>query len=155
MVSDRFIPIALSRSTALRQWLSRALAFCRWEYSIDCDARLASLRAARWPNQRPCTNAAVAVRTWQMVRLGFFPPELPANVRQHQVAHRADGQVPLQPQVASTFPVVKAQLRLAVLERALHAPPREPDQQQGLRGGFGRRVAQEVFDLLPMQHIAG
>src|SRR5215471_9206549 len=149
MVSERFIPIALSRSRALCQWLSRALAFCRWACSIACDARLASRCATGWPNQRPCTNAAVAVRTWQTVRLGFFPPELPANLRQHQVAHRADGQVALQPQVAATFPVIKAQLRLAVLERALHAPPREPDQQQGIRGGFGRRVAQEVFELLP------
>src|SRR5262249_49921089 len=122
MICDICIPIALSSATALRQWLSRALAFCPCACSIDRAARLARRRAACWPNPTPSTKAAAAVRTWHTVSSGFFPPKLPADLRQHQVAHRTDDLVPLQPQVAPTFPVVKAQLHLGVLKAALHMP---------------------------------
>ena len=101
---------------ALRQWHSRALAFCRCACSIDRAARPASRFAADWPNPNPSTNAPAAVRTWHTVRPAFFPPKLPADLRQHQVAHRTDDLVPLQPQIAPTFPVVKAQFRLGVLK---------------------------------------
>src|SRR3984957_7463727 len=131
---------------ALRQWLSRALAFCRCACSIDRAARPASRFAADWPNPNPSTNAPAAVRTWHTVRPAFFPPKLPADLCQHQVAHRTDDLVPFQPQIAPTFPVVKAQFCLGVLEAALHMPPREPDQEQEIGGRFGRRVAHELFD---------
>src|SRR5258708_7960242 len=155
MVVDKCIPMAPSSAKALRQWLSRALAFSCCARSIARAARWASFFAPLDPNSNPSTNAAAAVRTWHTVHSGFFPPKLASNFRKKQKAHRTDRLVPLQPQVTATFPVVKTQLRLAIFKAALHMPPRQTYQKQGVRGCLRRRVTHEVFDLLLTPHVAG
>src|SRR5260370_13877136 len=155
MILESRIPMAPSSANALRQWLSRALAFSCCARSIDRAARWASFFAPLDPNSNPSTNAAAAVRTWHTVHSGFFPPKLASRLRKKQKAHRTDRLVPLQPQVTATFPVVKTQLRLAVLKAALHVPPCQPHQKQRVRGCLRRRVAHEVLDLLPIPHVAG
>src|SRR5438270_2597824 len=155
MILESRIPMVPSSANALRQSLSRALAFSLCARSIDLAPRWASLFAPLDPNPDPSTNAAAAVRTWHTVHSRFFPPKLASNLRKEQEAHRTDRLVPLQPQVAATFPVVETQLRLAVFEAALHVPPRQPHQEQRVHGGLRRCVAHEVLHLLPIPHVAG
>src|SRR3954453_504976 len=155
MMLESRIPMAPTSPNALRQWLSRALAFSCCARSIDRTARSASFLAPRFPNPNPSTNAAAAVRTWHTVHSRFFPPERASSLRKKQEAHCTDRLVPLQPQVTATFPVIKAQLRLAILKAALHMPPGQPHQKQWVRDCLRRRVAHKVLDLLGILHVAG
>src|SRR5947209_8539595 len=155
MILESRIPMAPSSANALRQWLLRALAFSCCARSIDRTARSASFLAPRFPNPNPSTKAAAAVRTWHTVHSRFSPPKLESSLRKKQNAPCTDRLVPLQPQVTATFPVVKAQLRLAILKAALHMPPGQPRQKQWVRGCLRRRVAHKVLDLLGIPHVAG
>src|SRR5262249_27399798 len=143
-----------SASVALR-WVSRALEFSRCARLIDRAARRASARAACLPNAEPSTAAAAAVRTWQTVNCGFFPPQLPTDLCQQKDAHGADDLVPHQTQIAATFPVIEPEFGLAVLEATLHVPPRQPGQEQWVRGHLRSRVAHEELRLLPVGYVAG
>src|SRR6266511_2333437 len=155
MILESRIPMPPSSANALRQWLSRALAFSPCARSIDRAARLASLFAPLDTNPNPSTNAAAAVRTWHTVHARFFPPKRASRLRKKQKTPSTPRMVPLQPQVTPTFPVVKTHLRFAILKAALHVPPCQPHQKQRVRGCLRRRVAHEVLDLLPIPHVAG
>ena len=115
---------------AHRQWLARALAFCLCACPIDRAARAASRLAASSPSPNPSTDAAAAVRNWLTVSSGFFPPQLPADLSQQEVADRADDLMAFQPQVAATLPVVEPQLRFAVLKAPLDVPAIMPSKNE-------------------------
>ena len=63
-----------------------------------------------WPHtHRELTSAELAVRTWQTVSSGFFPPLLLAGLREEQLGYRGHDQVALQALVVADFKVTQAQ----------------------------------------------
>src|SRR5215510_9245758 len=73
-------------------WLFRALAFCFCWYWIFLAVRCNSFLPAFFPKDHDCTKAAAAVRIWQTVNSGFFPPLHPDSL-QEQVADGRQGLV--------------------------------------------------------------
>src|SRR5262245_52884654 len=84
-------------------WLFRALAFCFCWYAIFSAVRSSSFLLACFPNDHDCTKAAAAVRIWQTVSSGFFPPLLPSFF-QEQVSNR--GQCLMSHQASIFSPLV-------------------------------------------------
>src|SRR5258708_5872025 len=100
-------------------WLLRACTrrFC--VYRISSAACSYRRLQARPECHQLRTTAAIAVRNWQTVSSGFFPPKVLMNPRQEQVTHRRQNQVALQALVTPTFVMVQAQLALLILKAAL------------------------------------
>src|SRR6516225_5910123 len=97
-------------------WERRALAFCRCWYTIF-SAVCSNRRAARLrPSHHDCTKAAAAVRSWQTVRSGFFPPPLLPDAGEEQMANSGHRLVPQQPQVVAALVVIEAQFGFLILK---------------------------------------
>src|SRR5436190_24227417 len=60
---------------------------------------MTSLTATR-PNDQERTMAAAAVRTWQTVSSGFFPPQFLMHLRQEQMADSRDRLMAHQPHIS-------------------------------------------------------
>src|SRR5436305_5334902 len=119
------MPSTLSFRRVCLVWLTRALAFL---CCVFCNRSATSLKT-RW-DTRPFrhqdgTKAAAAVRTWQTVHSGFFPPPLLPHPRQEQVTHRRQRLVPLQAHVEPSLEMIQTQLTLLILKTAFHPPARE------------------------------
>src|SRR5579872_7530052 len=85
-------------------------------------------------SSRPSMMASVAIRTWQMVHSGFFPPQRLTRFRRHQVADRSQNQMSLEADPAAPLPMIEAQLTLAILKTTLDGPPSECHPQLGPSG---------------------
>jgi hypothetical protein len=114
------MPRAWKRARVRRRWLRAALSF-RSCVTVSC----ARMRSADFREQRPArahkgASIAVAVRTWQTVRPGFFPPMLPAELAEKDVAQTTEDQVPLDRDELAHLEVIHSQFRLAVLEGSLN-----------------------------------
>ena len=70
------------------------------------------------------------------------------------MADTAHDQVTLEADVPADFEVVHAELALAVLEHPLNPPAAERDQKQHLHRRLLGRVAEEVLDLIGIEHVA-
>ena len=81
----------------------------------------------------------MAVRTWQRVISGFFPPEPLGLAGQEQVADLGDGEMFHQGVVLANLEMAQAQFVLFILQATLHGPACEADVQNDLDGA--RRVA--------------
>ena len=69
------------------------------------------------------------------------------------MADAAHDQVTLDADVPADFEVVHAEFTLAVLEHPLNAPAAERDQKQHLHRRLFGRVADEVLDLIVIEHV--
>src|SRR5580704_3907079 len=98
-------------------------------------------------SSRPAMTASVAIRTWQMVHSGFFPPQRLTRFRHEQVADRSQYQMPLQADPTAPLPMIEAELALAIFKATLDVPPPECDPQQFADRCLGGSVAHEVFDF--------
>jgi len=134
-------------------WLLRALAFCFCWYWIFSAVRANSFLPAFFPKDHDCTKAAAAVRIWQTVSSGFFPPLLP-QAFQEQMTDGGQGLVSHQAAIVSAFVMIEPQFAFLVFETAFHMPTREGHQQQRLHTCFGGRVADKVFDLIGLENAA-
>src|SRR6266852_2231013 len=134
-------------------WLLRALAFCCCWYVIVSAVRSSSALPAFIPNDHDCTRAAAAVRIWQTVNSGFFPPLL-ADAFQEQMGHGRQGLVSDQAAVFSPFIMIKAQFGFLVFKTTFYVPTREGHQQQRLQSSFWGCVADKIFDLLRFENVA-
>src|SRR6185437_16016722 len=98
-------------------------------------------------SSRPAMMASVAMRTWQMVHSGFFPPQRLTRFRQEQIADRSQNQMSLQADPSAPLPMIEADLALAVFKASLDRPPSKCDPQQFADRGLRRSITQEVFDF--------
>jgi hypothetical protein len=134
----RVVLVCEARDTAMRRcqcWISSAALLTN------------AVRRAPLSHQLR-TSAFTAICTWHTVRSGFFPPQLLADPREEQVADRTEDQVSLQSQPTPTFPLVKPDFLLLVLETPLHAPTRKGHQQQRRNGRVLGRVAHEELHFV-------
>src|SRR5882672_6574277 len=99
--------------------------------------------------------ALAAVRTWQTVNSGFFPPIFLVNFSQEHQTCRADSQVSFERPIVPHLKVVQPDLSLVVLETTLHGEAREADAEYFLLRRCRGTVGHEVFHLLRIQRIAG
>src|SRR4030043_699583 len=155
MVSLSVMPMACKRAIVRRRWLRAALALrccVSTNYATICSAYLYEQRP---PRAQRGTSMAVAVRTWQSVRPGFFPPMFQAELAQENVAQATEDQVPLDREILAHFKMIHPQFRLAVLEGAFDDPTGKGPPHQHLDRCRFRSIAEEVLDLLMVQGIAG
>src|SRR5512147_1120105 len=101
--------MACKRAIVRRRWLRAALSLrscvnanCMWICS-------ANFREQRPPRAQIGTSVAVAVRTWQTVRLGFFPPVSQAELAEEDVAQTTEDQVPLDGEEPADLEVIHPQ----------------------------------------------
>ena len=132
-----------------RAW---ALRLCVYSSSATAASRIS--RAAVRPSPHERTSAAAAVRTWQTVNSGFFPPQLLPYFRQEQVTHGGDCLMTYQSPVRPPLEVIEAKFGLLVLEAALHCAMREGHVQQFFHRRIGCRVADEEFHSQNVAHVA-
>ena len=110
------MPFARKHWSVAFQWPRRA-----WALRSCVIANCAAITSARFREHRPPlyqigTRNRVAVRTWQTVTSGFFPPLLLAELGQEQMTHAGQDQVALDRKVVADLEVVHAQLGLGVLQ---------------------------------------
>src|ERR1700722_10744539 len=74
--------------------------------------------------------ALAAVRTWQTVSSGFFPPIFLVNLGQKHQAHRAYHQMSFYRRIIPHLEVIQADLRLVILEAPFHCKPGESYSKQ-------------------------
>jgi hypothetical protein len=75
------------------------------------------------------------------------------NFGQEQMGGGGKRLAPLQAEIMAPFKMIEAQFRFLVLKAALHAPPRETDEQELLDRRTRFRVAHKVLQLGLIQHI--
>ena len=146
--------MACNRRIVRRLWLRAALLFRRC-----VNANCATIDSARLREQRPPQNQrgqslAAAVRTWQSVSPGFFPPMLHAEFAEKHMAEAAENQMPLDRAEFTHLKMVHPKLGFAVFEGPLDDPPRKGYPQKYLGRGSRRRITDKVFDLRVVQRIA-
>ena len=137
------------------RWLFREAALRRWIWVMMEAMRVNNSCAARLASHHDCTSAAAAVRTWQTVKSGFFPPPLLVRASQEQVRDGSDCLMSHQAHVRAALEMVEAQLCFFVLEAAFHTPPREGHDQQHAQRRFRRRMRDEELDLLRFHYDPG
>src|SRR5271166_6573088 len=136
-------------------WLRRActLRVCRYSNS---DTVCSSNRAPTRPESHILlTTAAIAMRTWQTVNSGFFPPEVLVDLCQEQVAYPRDDHVSLQTLIPSAFVVIQAEFTFFIFKAAFDAPTRKGNQQHRLYRGSDRSVAHKILDDARLHNVAG
>ncbi len=69
------------------------------------------------------------------------------------MADAAHDQVTLEADVPTDFEVVHAEFALAVLEHPFNPPAAERDEKQYLHRRLFGRVAEEVLDLIGIEHV--
>ena len=115
-------PMACKRAIARRRWLHAALAF-RCCVNVNCALICSAyFREQRPPRAHKGASFAVAVRTWQRVRSGFFPPMPQAELTEKDMAQAAQDQVSLDRKKLTDLEVIHPQFRLAVLEGPFDDP---------------------------------
>jgi len=136
------------------RWLRAARALRCW---VARNRRL--IASARLREHRPFryqigTRSAVAVRTCETVRPGCFPLLLLVELRQEQMAHATEDQVPLDGLPVTHLEVVHPQFALGVLEHPLDLEPAERNQQKRPGPPRLRRVRDGELDHLRLKHVA-
>ena len=86
-------------------------------------------------------SASAAVRTWQIVTSGFFPPQPFGLFGQEQMTELGDEEMPTQRLVRPHLEMRQAKFRLGVLETTLDGPTREGDVEKCLDTNVRRGVA--------------
>src|ERR1041384_6446721 len=123
------MPKAHRRLRVFLVWLRRALAFCRCWYTMVSAAWSSRRVAVLGPSHHDCTNAEAAVRSWQTVISGFFPPPPLPYACQEQVSYRRYRLMPQQPKIMAALVVIESKFSFFILETSFHVPAREGDQQ--------------------------
>src|SRR3989304_535683 len=113
---SRYSPMLCNRRSLRLRWLRSAAALRRWVRVSISEIDSAIAREQRLSRVHSGTRIAVAVRTWQSVRSGFFPPMLLVELGQEQVADATEDQVPLDRPALAGLEVVQPQFALAILE---------------------------------------
>ena len=135
----------LFRERALRAWVSRMMRAARSTHWL----------AAVRESHHDWTNAEAAVRIWQTVSSGFFPPPLLMHAGEKQVGQGRDRLMTHQANLGTAFKMIEAQFRFLVLKRALHAPPREGHVQQYRQPCVLRCFRNEELEHIRLQHAPG
>src|SRR5436305_10513135 len=106
------MPSAASFLRVVRVWQRRASALRRCVYSSSAAAASRISLAALLPSPQERTSAAVAVRTWQTVNSGFFPPQFLLRFGEEQMAHGRERLVSFETQIRSSLEVIEPQFGL-------------------------------------------
>ena len=128
------------------------MAFLRCWYLIFSAVRSNRSLLALFPNDQDCIKAAAAVRTWQTVNSGFFPPLLP-HAFQEQVRDCRQRLVADKPSIFSSFVMIESQFGFA---RPQNNVPRANERRRPTATsapGVGRSIADKVLDFLRLQNI--
>src|SRR4030042_2535105 len=95
-IACRSIPMLRNCLLFFFVWQRRERAMRRCVTVITCAARSKNLSFTRPVSHKDRTSAEEAVRIWQTVRSGFFPPPFLMHFGQEQMAHRSDYQMTTQ-----------------------------------------------------------
>src|SRR3990172_7160048 len=149
------MPNARSFCRVALLWLLRAWAFLCCAQAISFAACSYSGLEARPSSHQDLTTAAAATWTWQTVTSGFFPPKLLADSGQEQIAHGRERQMSLQSHPAAALVVVQTHFPLLIFETPLDPPTGKGHPQERAKPRVGGSVAEEVLDLVVIEHVAG
>src|SRR6202011_2657620 len=99
------------------RWLFRERALRTWVSRIMRAARSINWLAAVPESHQDRTNAEVAVRIWQTVNSGFFPPPCLMHAREKQVGQGRDRLMTHQADIGTAFKMIEAQFRFLIFKR--------------------------------------
>ena len=119
-----------SRRRAL-VWLSRAVRLRCWVYWMVLAARCRRAGRSSGLRDQVSMRALAAVRTWQSVISGFFPPQPLALLGKEEMADLGDQQVSADGLILADLEMGQAELGFLVLEAAFDGPAGEGDMEQG------------------------
>ena len=154
-IARKSMPLSRNRLRFFLTWQRRERAM------RSCVAVIISaVRSRNFPLTRPVshkdrTSAEEAVRTWQTVNSGFFPPPQLMHLGQEQMTDRSNYQVPPQRFVVTNLEMAQAKFVFLILKAPLHLPAGKTDMKQHFQGSAFRGIGDKIFDFFGVFNIAG
>ena len=121
-IDGKSMPISRNRLRFSRVWQRRERAIRCCVTVIISAVRSKNFSCTMPVSHKDRTRAEDAVRIWQTVRSGFFPPPLLMYFSQKQMAHSSDYQMTTERFIVTNLEVAQPKFAFFILKTSLHMP---------------------------------